>query len=162
MTVRWPALARAVSAASILAAMAGASPAAASGGVVSGFDGSILSTGAYLFFDRGSAVLPTVGERDLLRLMPQLRAGLAAQPAAERRLCVSGHTDEAGPEAGTPELAEARARAVASRLMDHGLPPAQIVTRGFGARRPLRPGTDPELDGLNRFVRIGLAGYCHD
>lgn len=80
---------------------------------------------------------------------------------------VVGHTDGEIPAAGSPNLnnfalSALRAGVVAQVLIDFGLDPAMVSTRGMGSLRPLVPETDakgriiPENRGKNRRVHIML------
>lgn len=61
-------------------------------------------------------------------------------------LMVDGHTDVGGDEAVLTRLSQGRADSVKAELVKLGFPEAQIITRGFGDKKPLFPSpkTDAE------------------
>lgn len=61
-------------------------------------------------------------------------------------LMVDGHTDVGGDEAVLTRLSQGRADSVKAELVKLGFPEAQIITRGFGDKKPLfpNPKTDAE------------------
>lgn len=109
-----------------------------------------------VYFDFNSAAL-------VPRAIAQLNivAGLLATDKA-KKLRISGHADDLGPEDFNFKLSAARAKAVREHLHKLGVNPAQIETLGFGATAPLDPnkqsdGTDnPEGRSRNRRTEIYL------
>lgn len=69
---------------------------------------------------------------------------------------VYGHTDDIGSESYNQDLSERRAQAVRDYLVDAGLDPGLISTKGFGKSRPRVAGTDAEARAKNRRVEIGI------
>jgi len=61
-------------------------------------------------------------------------------------LMVDGHTDVGGDEAVLTRLSQGRADSVKAELVKLGFPEAQIITRGFGDKKPIfpNPKTDAE------------------
>ncbi len=75
----------------------------------------------------------------------------------DRDILVSGHTALAGTEAGRQLLSEQRAQAVGQYLLDTEVRSAdQIMTRGFGASRPVADNQSPEGRRRNRRVEITI------
>ena len=75
----------------------------------------------------------------------------------ERDILVSGHTALAGTEAGRLQLSQRRAEVVGQYLLDLGArTPDQILTRGFGATRPVADNDTPEGRRRNRRVEITI------
>ncbi len=109
-----------------------------------------------VYFDFNSATL-------VPRAVAQLNivAGLLATDKA-KKLRISGHADDLGPDDFNFKLSAARAKAVRGHLHQLGVNPAQIETLGFGATAPLDPnkqsdGSDnPEGRSRNRRTEIYL------
>ncbi|MFP3938966.1 MAG: OmpA family protein [Thermoanaerobaculia bacterium] len=69
---------------------------------------------------------------------------------------VYGHTDDVGSVEYNQELSERRAAAVRQYLVDAGLDPERIQSKGFGKSSPLVEGTTPEARQRNRRVEIAV------
>ena len=69
---------------------------------------------------------------------------------------VYGHTDDVGSVEYNQELSERRAAAVRRYLVDAGLDPERIQSKGFGKSAPLVEGTSPEARQRNRRVEIAV------
>jgi outer membrane protein OmpA-like peptidoglycan-associated protein len=69
---------------------------------------------------------------------------------------VYGHTDDVGTEEYNRGLSERRARAVRDYLVESGLDPGGITTRGYGKSSPRIPDTSDEARAANRRVEIGI------
>lgn len=76
--------------------------------------------------------------------------------AGEARIQVFGHTDDIGTAEYNQQLSERRAQAVRDYLVEAGIDPEIITTRGFGKSRPLVEGTDAASRQRNRRVEIGI------
>ena len=75
----------------------------------------------------------------------------------ERDILVTGHTALAGTEAGRLALSEERAKSVGRYLFELGIRSReQIVTRGFGATRPIAGNDTPEGMSRNRRGEITI------
>ncbi|MDF2630360.1 MAG: OmpA/MotB domain protein, partial [Symbiobacteriaceae bacterium] len=66
-------------------------------------------------------------------------------------LMVDGHTDVGGDEAVLTKLSQGRANSVKAELVKLGFPEAQIITRGFGDKKPIYP--NPKNDAEKRANR---------
>ena len=101
--------------------------------------GLVLTLGDVLF-DTGQATLKAGG----LRAVDRLATFLADYP--RRAVLVEGFTDAVGSDATNQRLSERRADAVRQALLDRGVAPARIRTRGYGEGYPVasndtrRPG----------------------
>lgn len=73
-----------------------------------------------------------------------------------RRVAVTGYADRSGPHAHNARLSQRRAEAVASLLIDAGVPPERIETRAHGERAPAVPTADGVVHPMNRRVVISL------
>jgi len=72
------------------------------------------------------------------------------------RVQIWGHTDDIGSDEYNLELSQRRAEAVKNYLVEAGIDPSIITTKGFGKSRPLVPGKTPEARAKNRRVEIGI------
>ncbi len=70
---------------------------------------------------------------------------------------VGGHTDNIGTPEYNVKLSEARAEAVKSWLVAHGVAPARVTARGYGDTRPLVPNTTDANRFKNRRVELRTA-----
>jgi outer membrane protein OmpA-like peptidoglycan-associated protein len=69
---------------------------------------------------------------------------------------VYGYTDDIGTQEYNLKLSERRARAVRDYLVQSGLDPKIISTKGFGKSDPRVPGDSAEARAKNRRVEIGI------
>lgn len=69
---------------------------------------------------------------------------------------VYGHTDNVGTAEYNMDLSERRAKSVRDYLVEAGIDPSIITTKGFGQTRPLVKGSSPEARAKNRRVEIGV------
>jgi outer membrane protein OmpA-like peptidoglycan-associated protein len=69
---------------------------------------------------------------------------------------VYGYTDDIGTREYNLKLSERRAKAVYDYLVQNGLDPSIMSTKGFGEADPLVPGSSPEARAINRRVEIGI------
>lgn len=107
-------------------------------------------------FDFDKATLRPEGERTLSRLAEDMRDADTVES-----ILVVGHTDSIGTEAYNQGLSERRAAAVKDYLVQQGVNPGLITTRGMGESQPIAPnitdGRDnPEGRAQNRRVEINV------
>jgi OOP family OmpA-OmpF porin len=76
--------------------------------------------------------------------------------SAGYRVQIYGHTDDIGTTEYNQELSERRAATVREYLIEAGIDPGIIATKGFGKSNPLVPGTSNEARSMNRRVEIGI------
>lgn len=70
---------------------------------------------------------------------------------------VEGHTDDRGTALYNQQLSVDRANSTGNYLVEHGnLNPFAVITRGFGATRPVRDNSTPDGRRLNRRVEVFL------
>jgi outer membrane protein OmpA-like peptidoglycan-associated protein len=69
---------------------------------------------------------------------------------------VYGHTDDVGTDDYNRSLSERRARAVRDYLVEAGVDPGIITTRGYGKSSPRVQGTSADDRARNRRVEIGI------
>lgn len=72
------------------------------------------------------------------------------------RVQIHGHTDDIGSSEYNQRLSERRAEAVRNYLVDAGIDPGIVSTKGHGKTSPLAPGTTPRARAKNRRVEIGI------
>ncbi len=69
---------------------------------------------------------------------------------------VYGHTDDIGSDEHNLTLSGRRAQSVRDYLVEAGINPKIITTKGFGQSRPMLPGTSSEIRAKNRRMEIGI------
>jgi outer membrane protein OmpA-like peptidoglycan-associated protein len=73
-----------------------------------------------------------------------------------RRVQVNGYTDSFGSDANNQRLSERRANAVREALIEDGVSPSRITTRGDGSSNPVASNATAEGRAHNRRVEIIL------
>ena len=69
---------------------------------------------------------------------------------------ISGHTDSDGNRAHNSELSRARAEAVRNYLVEKGVAPGRLITRGAGPDEPIAPNDTKKNKSLNRRIEFKL------
>jgi outer membrane protein OmpA-like peptidoglycan-associated protein len=72
------------------------------------------------------------------------------------RINIYGHTDDIGTEEYNLRLSQRRAQAVRNYLVEAGVDPEIISTKGFGKSSPRAQGTTPQARATNRRVEIAV------
>jgi OOP family OmpA-OmpF porin len=75
---------------------------------------------------------------------------------ADVRVRIVGHTDDVGTREHNMDLSRRRAEAVAEYLVDHGIDPERIETRGAGPHYPLAPNDNDAGRARNRRIEFQL------
>jgi outer membrane protein OmpA-like peptidoglycan-associated protein len=70
---------------------------------------------------------------------------------------IQGHTDDSGTPDHNKELSEARANAVLTWLVAHGIDPARLSAHGYGQERPISPNVSPQSRARNRRVQFMIS-----
>jgi len=78
----------------------------------------------------------------------------AMQAEPNLRVRIDGHTDSTGSAAANHAISLERAEAVKRALVERGISPGRIETRGLGDTQPLRPNTNAANRQLNRRVEF--------
>ncbi|MDE0108522.1 MAG: OmpA family protein [Bryobacterales bacterium] len=72
------------------------------------------------------------------------------------KIYIYGHTDDQGNAAYNQALSERRADSVRAYLVEAGVPPEILASKGFGQASPRVPGTSRQARRKNRRVEIGI------
>ena len=102
-------------------------------------------------FDFDKAVLRPDSEP----VLKQILALFAGTPDFSAE--VGGHTDDTGLPEYNLKLSDARAAAVKTWLVAHGVAAARVASRGYGDTRPLAPNTTEQNRLKNRRVELRTA-----
>jgi len=109
--------------------------------------GLVLTLGDVLF-ETGKAELRPGALQNLYPLVTFL------QKYPERRVVIEGHTDSVGSDAYNLDLSQRRADAVRDFLLQNGVNPAQLTTRGYGKASPVASNATAEGRQQNRRVEL--------
>jgi len=112
-------------------------------------------------------VVMTFGEKSIRfdsgnsNLSPQYRGILnrvarVVMPLKRYSIYVYAYTDDTGTKDYNLQLSARRARAVRDALVQAGIDPSLISTKGFGKSKPLVTGSNPKDRAPNRRVEIGI------
>lgn len=104
-----------------------------------------------VLFASGQANLKPGSTRDIEKL-----AGFL-QSYPQRNVLIEGFTDSTGSEAANMDLSERRSASVRTSLIDKGVSPRRIATRGYGESYPVAGNTSASGRQLNRRVEIILS-----
>jgi OOP family OmpA-OmpF porin len=72
------------------------------------------------------------------------------------RIELQGHTDSSGADAYNLSLSQRRADSVRQHLVEQGVPPTQLVARGYGETQPIDSNTSNEGRARNRRVVMSV------
>ncbi|MGE5480143.1 MAG: OmpA family protein [Chloroflexota bacterium] len=97
-----------------------------------------------ILFDYNEATL----KPESLPIIDEIVDALLSAPRL--KLEIQGHTDDIGGIEFNMRLSEARAQAVMNALIDRGIDPKRLRSRGFGFSKPIAPNTDEAGRGKNR------------
>ena len=103
--------------------------------------------GKIIQFDLNSATLKP-GSSNVLDNIAQL---LQKQRSA---FVIEGHADITGPAAWNQELSELRANAIKDYLVNKGIDPSRLTTKGYGSSKPMHSNKTEEGRAQNRIVVI--------
>jgi outer membrane protein OmpA-like peptidoglycan-associated protein len=112
--------------------------------------GMVVTLGDVLF-DTNRARLKPGGVREVQKLA----AILGENP--QRKVAIEGFTDSTGSDERNQELSEQRANAVREVLLEAGISPSRITTRGYGKSLPVASNATEAGRQLNRRVEILLS-----
>jgi outer membrane protein OmpA-like peptidoglycan-associated protein len=92
-----------------------------------------------ILFDLGSARVAQ--DEQTQKTLQALTAALTSPQNANVRFFVRGHTDSTGTQQANMRLSQARAEAVAQRLITGGVRPDRVLARGMGSMEPIDADT---------------------
>lgn len=104
-----------------------------------------------VLFSTNQAQLKPGGARNIDKLADVL------QSYPQRKVLIEGFTDSTGSEATNLALSQRRSAAVREALIDKGVNPSRISTRGYGESYPVADNTSASGRQLNRRVEIILS-----
>ena len=114
--------------------------------------GLILTLPGSIYFDVNKAdVKPAMHVR-----LTEIAQALAKVP--EQKILIEGHTDSDGLDDYNLQLSRLRADAVHAVLIEGGIPPDRIETKGYGKTRPIASNATAAGKAQNRRVEIVLPG----
>ncbi len=99
-------------------------------------------------FRQGTTQLEPEAQSALDRLVTYL------SQHAQTRVTVYGHTDNQGDFDQNIQLSRQRAELVKAYLVDHGIAPDRLQTRGYGGTHPIASNNHEETRQLNRRVEV--------
>jgi peptidoglycan-associated lipoprotein len=95
--------------------------------------------------------IPGAAQAPLVKIAATIRA------SAGHRLMIAGHTDARGKREANRELGLERARIIADRLVELGVPRHRVRVHSMGEDRPAVAGWNEQAWYKNRRVEIALA-----
>lgn len=112
--------------------------------------GLTISLGDVLF-DTGKAQLKPGGAREVRKLAQFL------QQNPQRNVSVEGFTDSRGSDDYNQTLSEHRADAVKAELVDQGIAPERVTSKGYGEAYPVADNNSSAGQQMNRRVEIVIS-----
>ena len=103
-------------------------------------------------FASGSARL----KKSAYRQIAEIARALKSPELAGRKILITGHTDAIGSAAANLKLSRQRAAAVKKALVELGLNPDRLTTRGLGESRPIADNRTAAGRARNRRVTLSL------
>jgi len=113
--------------------------------------GLVLTLGSDVLFDFDRDQVKTGAERTLDRIASFLNE------YPERRVLIEGFTDSTGARDYNMNLSERRASSVSDALIERGVEPGRIETRGFGPDHPVASNDTEAGRQLNRRVEVVIS-----
>ncbi|MBS7824775.1 OmpA family protein [Wohlfahrtiimonas chitiniclastica] len=113
-----------------------------------------VSLSADTFFDFDKAVLKPAGKAELNKLAAQIKQ----DGAKVRSISLAGYTDGIGSQQYNLGLSERRAKAVEAYLVENGVSPSIITTKGYGKENPIATNETAEGRAKNRRVDVVING----
>jgi outer membrane protein OmpA-like peptidoglycan-associated protein len=113
--------------------------------------GIVLTLGGDVLFDSGASSIKPGGRKAIDNLAQVMQK----QPS--RGIMIEGFTDSTGSADTNQRLSESRAAAVKQALVERGIDPARIQTRGFGPAFPVASNETAVGRQLNRRVEVVIS-----
>jgi len=109
-------------------------------------DGKIVTSGIRFDVNRATIRPESMGViNEIVNLLKQ---------NPELRFSVEGHTDSDGNPASNQTLSEERAKAVVGKMVELGISPSRLTSKGHGQSQPIAPNSTPEGKAQNRRVEF--------
>lgn len=102
-----------------------------------------------VFFDTGKTTI----KPQSYGLLDEVAAVLKGNPDV-KRVVIEGHTDSKGGKVANTKLSAGRAKAVRAYLVEKGVEPARLETKGFGPSRPVADNKTEKGREENRRVEF--------
>ncbi len=112
--------------------------------------GMVLTLGSVLF-DLNKSTLKAGGEKNIQKLAQFM------QIDSKRNVMIEGYTDSTGSVEYNDKLSEKRADAVREALVNDGISPQRIVTKGYGPKFPVSSNKTASGRQQNRRVEIVIS-----
>lgn len=113
-------------------------------------DGRIVTHG--ILFDVNQSTIKPQSMGAITQIVKMLKDNPAV------KIEIGGHTDTDGDAAKNMTLSQARADAVKKALIDQGVDPGRLTSKGYGATKPVDSNATPEGKANNRRVELTKAG----
>ena len=105
-----------------------------------------------ILFDVNKATLKPGAQANIGRIAAVLKQ------YPDKQIAVEGHTDATGADAYNQRLSEERAAAVRATLVEGGVDPASITSKGLGETQPVATNDTPAGRQQNRRVEVVVLG----
>lgn len=116
------------------------------------FEAEIAQTGSCsiygILFDTGKATIQPASAKCLDEVAKLLKKNAAW------KMQIEGHTDNVGAADANVKLSQARAEAVRSWLVSHGVDGSRLVAKGLGASKPIADNSTEDGRAKNRRVAL--------
>jgi len=89
---------------------------------------------------------------------PAIHRSVVLMKRSDKPIIVEGHTDNVGTHEYNQRLSEDRAQTVAHALVENGIAPGRITTRGYAYDRPVSSNDTAEGRQRNRRVELVIVG----
>ncbi|WP_420413345.1 OmpA family protein [Roseibium sp.] len=110
----------------------------------------IINIGRRIYFDKGSATISSEAKMTIDNQAVWLKQN------KKWLVKVQGHADDPGSEAAQKTLSAKRAAAVQSALVQRGVDPKRMWTKGYGVERPVTDCDEVTCQSQNRRVVVNL------
>lgn len=111
-------------------------------------DRGIVLTVGDLLFETGKAKLSPRARKSIVKLAEYLKKN------PTRNILIEGHTDNIGSDEFNLALSKKRGDSVEAALIDKGIAPERITTRGYGKQHPIAPNDTKLGRQNNRRVEV--------
>ncbi len=101
-----------------------------------------------VYFDQSSYILRTESYPQLDKLVKTLKVN------PKLKIEIAGHTDNVGDARLNQFLSENRAKVISSYLINHGVPEARLIWKGYGQTKPVAANDTEENKAQNRRVEF--------